>query len=230
MTQEGTHHPSGPLALAAALAAVAGFVDAHVYLHVTPVFVANMSGNLVRLGMFAGQQDWRAAMGAATAVVAFSVGVIGAVTHHDRQLHRSGRLRPDALLAFEAVLVALAAVLRLLHGGVVAGDTTMAETPIIVVAAVAMGVQAAALRRVGSIAVATTYGTGAIVRIGEKVALAGRRADRTTSQRRRVTVLVLVSVLVSYVIGAALAAALGPSPWLLAFPAAVLGAAAVLTP
>ena len=36
MTQEPAHHPSGPLVLAAALAAIAGFIDAHIYVHVTP--------------------------------------------------------------------------------------------------------------------------------------------------------------------------------------------------
>ena len=85
-----------------------------------------------------------------------------------------------------------------------------------------MGVQAATLRRVGDVAVSTTYGTGAIVRIGEKVALAGRRAGRSSVHRRRVTVLVLATVLVSYVAGAAVAAALGSSKWLLFLPAGVL--------
>ena len=52
---------------------------------------------------------------------------------------------------------------------------------------VAMGLQATALRRVGQIAVATTYGTGAIVRVGEKVALAARRADRPVARAVRRT-------------------------------------------
>ena len=65
MTQESTHHPSGPLLLAVALAMVAGFVDAHIYLAVSPIFVANMSGNLVHIGMLVGDGNWWQAVGAA---------------------------------------------------------------------------------------------------------------------------------------------------------------------
>jgi uncharacterized membrane protein YoaK (UPF0700 family) len=227
MTQEPDHHPSGPLAIAVALAIAAGFVDAHIYLHVAPVFVANMSGNLVRLGMFAGDGSWREASGAAVAVVAFSVGVVLAVVEHDRRLRRSGHLRPDVLLAVEALLLVAVCAVRAGLGTTFQTQLSGANAPVIVVAAIAMGVQAATLRRVGAIAVATTYGTGAIVRVGEKVALASRRAGRTTSLRRRVTITVLMSVLVSYVLGAALAAALGSSPWLLLLPSGALVLSAV---
>lgn len=224
MTQEPTHHPSGPLAVALALAAVAGFVDAHIYLNVAPIFVANMSGNLVRLGMDAGSGRWSEASAAAVAVVAFSVGVVIAIVQHDRRLRRSLGLRPDALLAAEALLLLIVAAMRAGLGTDAAAGLSGRTAPVVVVAAIAMGVQAATLRRVGAIAVATTYGTGAIVRIGEKIALAGRRAGRVTSHRRRVTIAVLSSVLVSYVAGAAVAAAVGSSPWLLLLPAAVLAA------
>jgi uncharacterized membrane protein YoaK (UPF0700 family) len=97
-----------------------------------------------------------------------------------------------------------------------------ADLPVIVLAAMAMGIQAGALRRVGEIAVATTYGTGAIVRIGEKVVLAARRADRSSVHRRRVAIAVLLVVLVSYVAGAVIATVAGSSPWLLTVPTAVL--------
>ena len=89
-------------------------------------------------------------------------------------------------------------------------------------AALAMGIQASSLRRVGSIAVATTYGTGTIVRIGEKLALGLRRAERSSDDRRSATIVVLVGVLACYVVGAAAASALGSSPLLLLVPAAVL--------
>jgi len=227
MTHEHSHHPSGPLALACALAAVAGFVDAHVYVHVAPVFVANMSGNLIHLGVFVGLGQWGRATGSTLAVLAFLAGVIGAIVHHDRELRRAGRVRPDALLAVEAVLVLSLPLLRLLFDRSFHAQVRLADVPVIVVASVAMGMQAAALRRVGAIAVATTYGTGAIVRIGEKVALAVRRADRTGDARRRVTVAVLVIVLVSYVGGAAAAAVLGSSPLYLLIPGIALLLSAV---
>lgn len=222
MTQESTHHPSGPLLLAVALAMVAGFVDAHIYLAVSPIFVANMSGNLVHIGMLVGDGNWWQAVGAAAAVVAFATGVIVSIVEHDRRLRRWGHLRPEVLLAVESVLLVAVAVLRSRHGVGFHPRLTGSAIPIVVVAAAAMGVQAATLRRVGDVAVSTTYGTGAIVRIGEKVALAGRRAGRSSAHRRRLTVLVLATVLVSYVAGAAVAAALGSSKWLLFLPAGVL--------
>ena len=85
----------------------------------------------------------------------------------------------------------------------------VSETPMLAieVGSTAMGLQAVSLRRVGSIAVSTTYGTGAIVRIGEKIALGLRRAERGSDVRRRATIFVITTILVGYVIGAAIAAA-----------------------
>ena len=48
----------GTIALAAVLTAVAGFVDAHIFVHVTEVFVANQSGNVVLFGIFLGERRW----------------------------------------------------------------------------------------------------------------------------------------------------------------------------
>jgi len=228
MTQEHAHHPSGPLMLAVVLAVVAGFVDAHVYVHVTPVFVANMSGNLIHLGIFAGLGSWRAASASAVALVAFLAGVVAAVSHHDHRLRRRGRVGADLVLAVEAVLFVALVAVRYASGGGFSSEARLADYPVLVIAALAMGMQAAALRRVGEIAVATTYGTGAIVRIGEKLTLAALRAERATSQRRAVTVTVLVVVLVSYVAGAALAALAGGATWVLAGPGLVLAATSVV--
>lgn len=228
MPQEHIHHPTGPLALAAALASVAGFIDAHVYLHVTPVFVANMSGNMVHLGMFAGLEQWQEAAGSAAALAAFLAGVVCATVHHDRELRLGRTVRPDALLVVEALLVLMLPVMLIAFDIRFTADTRLVDYPVIALGAFAMGIQTAALRRVGQIAVATTYGTGTIVRIGEKVVLAARGANRVSDHRRRATVWILVAVLVSYVAGAAVAAAAGSSPWLLLIPTGVLVIAAML--
>jgi uncharacterized membrane protein YoaK (UPF0700 family) len=216
------------LALASALAASAGFVDAHIYLNVTPVFVANMSGNLIHLGVFAGTGEYGDVLGSVVALVAFLLGVVVATGHHDRQLRRVGSLRPGTLLAGEAVLVASLTVLIGLFDLDFTSHVRLADAPVICVAAFAMGIQTSALRRVGAVAVATTYGTGAIVRIGEKIGLAVQRADRSTEHRRRDTVIVLLSVLASYVGGAAVAATIGSSSLLLLLPGAVLVVAAIV--
>lgn len=227
LTQERAHHPSGPLTLAAVLAVVAGLVDAHVYVHVTPVFVANMSGNLVHLGIFAGLGSWRAAVGSTVAIVSFLLGVVAAVIHHDRRLRRRGRVGADSLLGVEAALVLLLPVLLWASGAGFSAEPQLVDYPILIVAAFAMGLQAAAIRRVGEIAVATTYGTGAIVRIGEKLALAARRADRATDHRRRFTIAVLIVVLMSYVTGAAIATLIGGGTWILVVAGLVLAVLSV---
>ncbi len=214
--------------LAVVLAVVAGFIDAYVYVHVTPVFVANMSGNLIHLGIFAGLGRWRPAVGSAVALLAFLFGVVAAVTHLDHRLRRRGHLTPDLLLSVEAALILSLPLLRLATGSGHSSEPRLADAPVLIVAAFAMGLQAAALRRVGEIAVATTYGTGAIVRIGEKLALAARRADHTTPHRRSVTIAVLVVVLLSYATGAVLAALSGGGSWILVIPGVVLGVTSVV--
>ena len=104
MTAEPAHHPSGPLVLACSLAGVAGFVDAHLFLHVTNVFVANMSGNMVRVGILSGSGDWPIAAGSVAALFAFGAGVVVAIGHHDRRLQQTKPVRPDELLAIEGLL------------------------------------------------------------------------------------------------------------------------------
>ena len=205
-----------------ALAGAAGFVDAHIYVNVTPVFVANMSGNLIHFGIVVGGRDWEKATASFLALTAFISGVIAATIHHDRQVTRGRAVHPRVLLAVESVLLlGLTLWLVIIDVGYSA-QPRPADWPVIVIGGLAMGIQAGALRRVGDIAVATTYGTGAIVRIGEKIVLAARRADHTMAHRRRVAIAVLVVVLVSYVAGAVAATLAGSRPALLALPTITL--------
>ncbi len=227
MTAETAHHPSGPLVLAFALAGVAGFIDAHLFLHVTNVFVANMSGNMVRVGISTGSGDLSHAAVSVAALFAFAGGVVVAIAHHDRQLLRNAPVRPDELLLVEALLTLSLPILLIASDVEFSNQVGATHYLVIGIGAFAMGIQASSLRRVGSIAVATTYGTGTIVRIGEKVALGLRRAERVSDGRRSATIIILVSVLACYVGGAGAAAALGSSPYLLLGPPAVLLISAV---
>jgi len=227
MTAETAHHPSGPLALACSLAGVAGFVDAHLFLHVTNVFVANMSGNMVRVGIFSGSGDWSIAAGSVAALFAFGAGVVVAIGHHDRRLQQTKPVRPDELLAIEALLTLSLPVILIGFGVEFSNRPGPLHYLVIGIGAFAMGIQASSLRRVGSIAVTTTYGTGTIVRIGEKLTLGLRGSERTSDGRRSATIVVLVGVLCCYVGGAAAASALGSSSLPLIIPSGVLLAFAV---
>ena len=225
---EPTAPPSRALALAVVLAAVAGFVDAHVYLFVVQVFVANQSGNLIGLGMATGQEDWHTALSTLVAIAAFVAGVIGATTLLRRDAAAGRPARPHVLLAVEAgALLVLAVGLgildpRLSHGW------RLIDVVVIVIAAGAMGVQSTSIRSVGKISVTTTYGTGALVRIGEKVAAPLRTDGTPVDPLRLQTIAVVVTVLVGYVGGAAVSAALGSAPWLVLVPALAMVAATVV--
>ena len=235
MTAEHRHHIGGSLRLAVALATTAGFVDSFIFLHVTPVFVANMSGNLVRLGMSAGSGDWRAIVAALVAIGSFLTGAmlatarLDALTHlaHPPSSPRSPS--PVGVLVLEGVLLTELPIIIRGVGVSMTQRFGLGAALVVVVGATAMGLQAVALRRVGAIAVSTTYGTGAVVRLGEKLALAARRAPRPGDARRRTTIIVLGAVLVSYVAGAGVAAAVGDVPELLLVAAALPFTAAART-
>ncbi|HQZ33044.1 MAG TPA: YoaK family protein [Ilumatobacteraceae bacterium] len=206
MTAEERHHSSGPLVVAVMLALTAGFVDAYVFLGVAPVFVANMSGNLIRLGLAIGARDGHALALSLVAITGFlSSAVVGSALNDVRVRHH-GHPSAARLLTLETVaLTALCATVMVAQPN--PGTVTASSYLAILIGSTAMGLQAVSLRRVGSIAVSTTYGTGAIVRIGEKIALGLRRAERGSDVRRRATIYVIATILVGYVTGAAIAAA-----------------------
>ena len=93
------HRLSGTLPYAVALTAVAGFADTHVFLFLTRVFIANMSGNLVLFGIALGEGRWTPSARFFTAIVAFVVGIGVASLVHDQRRRAGKRLRPDVLLA-----------------------------------------------------------------------------------------------------------------------------------
>ena len=212
---------SGTLAVAVALSMVAGWVDAHVYLHVNEVFVANMSGNLIGLGMFVGLANWAEAWPSAVALAAFVAGVAVGTQLNRRPLRYSGPGRTPVLLGIEAVMLAVLAAVLIATPGDEARHGWPAVSVVICVGAGAMGVQAAALGRVGSIAVTTTYGTGSLVRVGQNLVPPAAGVAPDHSARNRV-IRVLASLLSGYVGAAAISALLGGAPWLMTLPVVAL--------
>ncbi len=216
---------SGSLPFAVTLTAVAGFADAHIFLNVVEVFVANQSGNLVLLGMGAGEGRWSAALRHAVAIVAFALGVAVVSRIHERRRRSGRRLRPDLVLGAEALLLLLVA------GWIAAGDDAGAAVlvyPVLVMGAFAMGLQTASLLRVGAVNVATTYATGSVARLGSEGALAIDPGDSPDARTHRRALVVLVSIVTAYAGGAALAAWAGDADaWLLLPVMVLVGAAAV---
>ncbi len=229
MTAESKHHTSGSLGAAITLACTAGFVDAFVFQHVTPVFVANMSGNLIRLGMSAGASNSAGVEASGIALIAFLFGVAAGTIRVDHRLQHGRSHSSSSLLVLEAALLASLTMLLAATHHTYAVSLDRVSFAVITIGATAMGIQAIALRRVGSIAVSTTYGTGALVRLGEKLALGARGTSRPDEIKRRVTVVILTAVLAAYVGGAGLASALNGDRLLLIAPtmATIVAAAAL---
>lgn len=157
------HRIDGPSkALAALLAALAGYVDAMGFLALGGFFVSFMSGNSTRLGAGLAARSPEAAV-AGSLVALFVAGVvIGTLI---------GRWAPHArrtlVLTFVAALLALAAWLG--RGG----STWIAVTPL----AVAMGAENAVFERDGDV-IGVTYMTGALVKLGQRLAAALLGGDR----------------------------------------------------
>ena len=208
------------------LAAITGFVDAIAFGRFLGVFPANQSGNAVFLGMAIGGSPVSTAWRPATSMVGFALGIVVAqlVRRRVRGPQQTPRLGAWLLVCELALFVALIVItgpIDRVH--VVGGGEGFV---LIVLASMAMGVQTEVIRRVAGTAVATTYQTGAIARMGEAVS---RVLSRTARLREEREVVVLLLVLAAYVGGAAVgAAAPGRWRWSMILVATVLAVLAVV--
>ncbi|MDB5470272.1 MAG: hypothetical protein JWR84_1832 [Caulobacter sp.] len=149
--------------LAAALSAVAGFVDAVGFLLTGGFFVSFMSGNTTRMAVGLAQAA-RPALVAATLIALFVSGVfVGTVIGR-----LVGRRRRPVLLAFATAGLAAAA---LCHG---LGATSVA----VGLLALSMGAENTVLTEEGEAPVGVTYMTGALVKLGKRLALIFFGGDR----------------------------------------------------
>ncbi len=150
------------------LTLAAGSVDAISYLGLGHVFTAMMTGNTVLLGLALGQGQIAAASRNILALLGFGGGVILGATIAERD--RSQSDWPPAVtraLALEGVLLGAFAAFWHLTGPA-RGEASLYS--LIVLTAVAMGVQSAAVRRLGVPGIATTYITGTLTSLMVDVA------------------------------------------------------------
>jgi uncharacterized membrane protein YoaK (UPF0700 family) len=151
--------------LALMLALIAGWVDAVGFLQLGGFFVSFMSGNSTRLGLGLGSSYWREA-GLAAGLIATFVG--GVATGSLVGYHASDRYRRTVLLASESALLAVAA------GFHMAGKPGMATVPMVL----AMGIANSIFHNNGEVRFGVTYMTGALVRVGQKIAAVAYGAPR----------------------------------------------------
>jgi uncharacterized membrane protein YoaK (UPF0700 family) len=145
------------------LAWAAGSVDAINYLGLGHVFTANMTGNTVFLAISLGEGQVLAASRSVASLIGFCLGAALGT-----EVIRRGRKRLGTpgwspvitrAIALEGVILALFAT-----GWYIAGARPdfLAVHVLIVLSALAMGIQSAAILRIGVTGVATTYITGTI--------------------------------------------------------------------
>jgi len=144
------------IALACALSALAGYVDAIGFLHLGGLFVSFMSGNSTRLGVSLADGQWETAAGAFGLIVLFVIGAAGgSLLVLGRGLHRQ-----PWLLFTEALLLAIAALAYAFR------QPTVAIGAIVL----AMGLENAVFQIQGGAGLGLTYVTGALVKVGQLLA------------------------------------------------------------
>ena len=146
-------------ALLLALTAAAGWTDAISYAALGHVFTANMTGNLVLLGLALARVEATTVERSAVALAGFAAGAAlgSAVTRSAHSGPWPSRVTA-ALGAEAALLIAFAA---LWAGGGAAGPGAGPDG-LIALAALGMGAQSAAVRRLAVPGVTTTFVTGTI--------------------------------------------------------------------
>lgn len=140
--------------LAVALTAIGGYVDAVGYLTLDRLYIANMSGNSVSLGMEAVRTNWPEVLRRGSTIASYFAGLLASriiVTYAQRrQVHRIAWW----VLAMEIGLLSAFSI-----------------RPVIFLAAFAMGLQTATLSRFNGVIVYTSFVTGTLVKLAENVAL-----------------------------------------------------------
>jgi uncharacterized membrane protein YoaK (UPF0700 family) len=218
------------------LAWVAGYVDAVGFLTLAGLFVAHMSGNTVRLGVFIGDGDWSFAAQRFVPIVVFVLGVMGGIALVEALQRRSTPVPARVLSIEAALLLVFMLVCRAVLGGHGAPSGSWDYYLLAAVAVLAMGLQNVALRRVAGLPIHTTFVTGMLTYVGEELVhswyarrdlrRAGAAATpdnpaRVAFRRARFHGGVWLSYLAGGVLGAFLA--IHWDLWSLTLPLAILG-------
>lgn len=201
--------------LAAALAMVAGFIDAYGII-TYGVYVSFMSGNTTQTGYQAAEGAFGPASLSALAILFFVLGSFAGtllVQFTGRQARRA---------VFGVVAAALALIIGFTQLGLLSGASAIAAISF------AMGIMNSALSRVGAQSVSLTFVTGTLSRVGSHLALAAKHAPLSDAQGPWDThlrrALLLARVWVGFLAGALLSGAATPrfGAWVLLAPALIL--------
>jgi uncharacterized membrane protein YoaK (UPF0700 family) len=192
-------------AVALLLTFVAGYVDIVGYLALYQVFTANMTGNTVHFASNIVHSKWADAILAGSMIVTFVVGSILGRAIIEAGARRGIRRIASAALLLEGILVGVA--------GLAPSQMHVFDVKIGCLAALAfaMGLQTAALTRIGPLTVHTTFVTGMLNKLAQLVShylflaydrMRGKqRAIEAERQTRRES-LFMFSIWLAYFVGA----------------------------
>ena len=150
------------------LTAVGGFVDAVGYISLFQIFTANMSGNSIHVGMYAGSFDPSGLSRPACAIISYVAGII--LTRIALGIASRARLRRIASLTLSVealLLLVFARATPAMHEGQITDQASLAYFLLIATLAFAMGVQTGTLTHLGPLTVYTTFVTGTLTKFSE---------------------------------------------------------------
>jgi uncharacterized membrane protein YoaK (UPF0700 family) len=165
------------LLLLLCLTFVAGMVDAISFLGLGGVFTANMTGNIVLLGLAAGRASGSGVLRSAVSLIAFVTGVFAASRMTGRV--RTARSWPAGFRT--ALGVEVVAQSAFLVGWLACSGRpgTALGAVLVGILALAMGIQSGAVGALGFGGISTTYMTGTMTGLlGELATSTGSRQDR----------------------------------------------------
>jgi uncharacterized membrane protein YoaK (UPF0700 family) len=184
-------------ALVVLLTFVTGSADAMGFLSLGGAFSSVMTGNMVLLGLSAGRADGGLAVTSGFAILSFAVGVlVGARV--------AGVARPDDPVWPWRVTLTLAVELAVFTAYAVVWEVTLGdrtdgiELGLLLVSAVALGLQSSAVQRFGVSGLSSTYLTGTLT------SLIGDVAARADWDRLRPRLQVLLALVAGACVGAVL--------------------------
>lgn len=167
--RSGERAPSVTLGMMMVLTFVTGVVDAVGFLGLDRVFVGNMTGNIVILGMAVAGADDLPVLGPAIALATFTAGAfVGGVVLRRRRKEWSGGV--SVLLLSGAVVLALLGAAFLVPAW---SDSAALELVASSITAAAMGVQAAVARSLAVADVTTVVVTSTLTSLASESLVAG---------------------------------------------------------
>jgi uncharacterized membrane protein YoaK (UPF0700 family) len=203
------NHKRALAALALVLASVAGGVDAVGWLTLDHLFTAHMSGNTVAMTVTIALGDWSEAGRRAFVIGAFLTGIAVGAAAATLAHRMESRASFSIVLAFECVLL----VTLMVIGAAATRDGVSPHQggywPLVLLAAMPMGMQSATLRRAGRVRARTTYMTGVLTRFVENLVMLAAcswdrhkgRPDHEKELHARAQVATLSGVWLSYATG-----------------------------